>query len=100
MVEAILVILFLHCARGRPQLVIASRRSELCSGVRLNNCGGCVAQVSVTLSAFTPEQFLIALLFDWESPGGGEGVDDALGVGVDRVDPNVVRVLVSWWKEE
>ena len=33
--------------------------------------------------------------------GGLGEVDDALGVlGVDRVVPIVVRVLVSWWKEE
>ena len=35
MVEAVLVILFSLVARGRPQLVSASRRPELRSGVRL-----------------------------------------------------------------
>ena len=33
--EAILVMLFLHVARGRPQIVSASGRPELRSGVRL-----------------------------------------------------------------
>ena len=40
----------------------------------------------------------MARLVDWESL---EKVHDVLGVlGVDRVVPIVVRVLVSWWKEE
>ena len=35
MVEAIIVILFPHVARGRPQLVSASSRPALRSGVRV-----------------------------------------------------------------
>ena len=49
-------------------------------------------KVSTTLLVFTPEWFLIAFL-----PGVLGEVDDALDVlGVDRVVPIVVRVLVSW----
>ena len=60
-------------------------------------CGECFARGSATLQVVTPEWFLMALLFD----GVLGKVDDALGVlGVDRVVPIVVRVLVSWCKEE
>ena len=59
-------------------------------------CGECFARVSATLQVSTPEWFLLAPLVDWV----GE-VDDVPGVlGVDRVVPIVVRVLVSWQMEE
>ena len=57
-------------------------------------CGECVAHVSATMLIFTTEWFLMALLFDWSF---WEKVDDAMCVlGVDRVVPIVMRVLV-WW---
>ena len=57
-------------------------------------CGECFAQVSATLQVF----FARVVLDGAACRLGGLGeVDDVLGVlGVDRVVPIVVRVLVSW----
>ena len=71
--------------------------SVKCQGSHCRSCGSCRARVSATLQVFTPERFLMAQLVDWKH---GD-VHDALGVlGDDRVVPIVLRVLVSWWKEE
>ena len=52
------------------------------------------ASFSATLQVFTPEWFLIAMFL---RPGVLGKVDDAMGVlGVDRVVPIVVLVVVSW----